>query len=66
MSSETRKTNYDKLDKILADANIPARQGRSKWVPSETHPDGGYMVYSQEEFEQLVKSNDAIERYLRS
>ena len=48
MSNKSRNTNYDILDKILADANIPTRQGGAEWVSDPNHPDGGYMVYSQE------------------
>lgn len=66
MSNKSRNTNYDILDKILADANIPTRQGGAEWVSDPNHPNGGYMVYSQENFDRLKKSADDIEKYLRS
>ncbi len=66
MSNKSRNTNYDILDKILNDANVPARQGGQEWVSDPRHPNGGYMVYSQEDFDRLKESTDAIEKYLRS
>jgi hypothetical protein len=66
VSNKSRNTNYDILDKILADAQIPARQAGQQWVPDPNHPDGGYMVSSKEEFDRLIESTDKIEKYLRS
>lgn len=64
--SKTRNTNYEILDKILHDADIPERQGGNHWVSDPNHPDGGYMVRSSEEFDRLYKTADDIEKYLRS
>jgi len=61
-----KNKNFDILDKILSDANVPARQGGGQWVPDPKHPNGGYMINGQEDFEQLVKSANDIEKYLRS
>jgi hypothetical protein len=66
MSNKNKNKNFDILDKILSDANIPARQGDQQWVVDPNHPDGGYMINSQEDYEQLVKSANDIEKYLRS
>lgn len=61
-----KNKNYDILDKLLNDANIPARQGGNEWVTDKNHPDGGYWVRSNEDYQQLKDSADAIERYLSS
>lgn len=65
MANKNNK-NYDILDKILADANIPARQSEQHWVSDPRHPNGGYMIDSQEDFDRLKESTDQIEKYLRS
>lgn len=65
MTGKTRNTNYEILDKILDDAGIQRRQGGSEWIVDEEHPEG-HLVTSKEQFDQLYKSADKIERYLRS
>lgn len=64
--SKTRNSNYDILDKILADADIAERQGGQQWVNDPSKPNGGYMVRTKEEFDRIHKQADDIERYLRS
>jgi hypothetical protein len=66
MARKGNNSNFDILDKILSDANIAERQGGQQWVVDPNHPNGGYMINSQEDFEQLVKSANDIEKYLRS
>lgn len=61
-----KNKNFDILDKILSDANVPARQEGQQWVPDPKHPNGGYMINGQEDFDRLKESTDAIEKYLRS
>lgn len=57
--------SYDVLDKILSDAQIPARQGNADiWVTDPNHPSGGYAV-TPEQWETLQRSVDDIERQLR-
>jgi len=66
MGNKTRNTNYDILDKILADSDRAERaSGNGRWVADPKHPDGGYVV-TKEQFDQLYKSIDDIEKYLRS
>lgn len=65
MGNKTRNTNHDILDKILADSDRAGRIGSGQWVNDPNHPDGGYVV-TQEQFAQLSKNVDDIEKYLRS
>jgi len=58
--------NYDILDKILSEAGIPERQGGNQWVADPNHPDGGYMVTTPEDWEDLKRSIDQLEKKLRS
>lgn len=64
MGNKTR-INNDILDKILADSDRAGRTGSGEWVDDPNHPDGGYIV-TKEQFEQLSKSVNDIEKYLRS
>lgn len=64
MSNKNR--NYDILDQILRDADIAERQSSGTWVADSRHPEGGYWVTNRETLEQLRRSTDAIEKYLRS
>ena len=66
MARKSSNSNFDILDKILSDANIAERQKGQQWVVDSNHPNGGYMINSQEDFDQLVKSTNDIEKYLRS
>lgn len=61
----TRNTNYDILDKILREADIQERQSNGTWVVDEAHPEGHWVV-SRESLDQIRRSTDAIEKYLRS
>lgn len=63
--SKTRNSNYDHLDRILREADIAERQSNGAWVVDEEHPEGHWVV-SKESLDQIRKSTDAIERYLRS
>lgn len=59
-------TNYDHLDKILREAGMAPGQGSGgTWVIDKDHPEG-YWVVNSETLDQLRKSADDIERYLRS
>jgi len=66
MGSKARNTNYDILDKILADSD-PVQRGGGK-SRSSYNDDGaeGAWITSKEQFDQLYKSVDDIEKYLRS
>ena len=59
-----KNRQYAILDKMLADS----QQGRGRrWVcPTPSKPTEGYWIDSDETFEDLQRSNDAIEAYLRS
>lgn len=65
-ASKGRNPNYDHLEKILRDADISARTGgNGVWVVDEEHPEGHWVV-QKESLDQIKKSVDSIERYLRS
>lgn len=62
-----RKVDYDKLDKILQDADNASRQsGNGVWVTVVGHPDGGFWVTDSARLDTLRQSVDDIEKYLRS
>lgn len=60
MSNKNRNTNYDVLDKILADADRAEKFGRRDRVS----PNG--VELTAEELAALDKGIDEIEKYLRS
>lgn len=63
-----KKSNYEILDKILADSQRDRTGSGKVWVVSEHHPDGGYWCDEGEASKtwQRFKDQDEIERYLRS
>lgn len=65
MSSKPHNTNYDILDKILVDSDREGRQGQRNGKRHLRDADGNWIV-SEEEFAQLNKSIEDIEKYLRS
>lgn len=60
MGSKTSNTNYDILDKILAESDQAVRQGRRDRVT----PNG--VQLTPEEMEAISKEVDDITKYLRS
>ena len=65
MSSKPHNTNYDILDKILADSDRARRQGNRNGKHNGSDVDGNWIL-SEEELAQLGKSVEDIEKYLRS
>ncbi len=66
MGNKASNSNYDILDKILADADRKERNsGNGRWVNDPNHPEGGYVV-SKEQFDQFTQNVNDIEKYLRS
>lgn len=65
MSSKPQNTNYDILDKILADSDRDWRQGARNGKRNFQDANGNWIT-SEEEFAQLNKSIEDIEKYLRS
>ncbi len=66
MGNKTRNTNYDVLDKILADSNQAQRMGGANHSSSYADSADGSWVTSKEQFDQLYKSVSDLEKYLRS
>lgn len=64
MGNKTRTTQYDILDKILADSDPAKRVGRTGH-PADDGAEGAWIT-SKEEFDRLYKSVDDLEKYLRS
>jgi len=63
----SKRNNYDVLDKILSEAGHPARTNDKRWVaPDPDHPEDGYEIDSQESLDDLMKSVEELEKYLRS
>lgn len=60
--SHKKNTNYDILDKILAEADRAGRQAQ----PGRRGNGQGIDVLSKEEFDALYKTVDDLEKYLRS
>ena len=65
MNSKPHNTNYDILDKILADSERERRQGNRNGKRNGSDVDGNWII-SEEELAQLGKSIEDIEKYLRS
>jgi len=66
MGNKVRNTNYDVLDKILSDSDL-AQRGGGKYRPTGNDDSAeGAWITSKEQFDQLYKSVDDIEKYLRS
>lgn len=65
MGSKARNSNYDILDRILADSDRPQRQGGRNSSFNNGDAEGAWIT-SKEQFDQLYKSVDDIEKYLRS
>lgn len=62
VGNKQRNTNYDILDKILAEADRAGRQAQ----PGRKGNGQGLEVLSKEEFDELYKTMDDLEKYLRS
>lgn len=65
MGEKTRNSNYDILDKILTEGGVKGQQSSGTWVVDEEHPEG-HWVATKESLDQIRRSTDDIERYLRS
>lgn len=65
MGSKARNTNYDILDKILADGDN-AQRLRDRFRSNGNGDAEGAWITSKEQFDDLYKSIDDIEKYLRS
>ena len=63
MGNKNQNTNYDILDKILADSD---RQNRGGGKGNRVHDENGKWILTEEEMKQLGQSVDDIEKYLRS
>jgi hypothetical protein len=66
MADKGRNTQYDILDKILADSDLTQRV---RGVDSTSAGDAtvtGARITTKEQFDELYKSVDDLERYLRS
>ena len=65
--NKNKKNNYDVLDKILEDANIPERGGGKRWyAPDPNDPNNGMWITEDYDIADVQRQNDAIEKYLRS
>lgn len=63
--SHKNNTNYDILDKILAEADQAGRQTQNgRWVDRGNGQ--GQWVESKEEFDKLYQAVDDIEKSLRA
>lgn len=63
----TKRKNDDILDKILRNADNASRQsGNGVWVEDCNHPDGGRWVTNNNDWQELSKSVEDIEKYLRA
>lgn len=62
------RNNREILERILSEGNIPDRQSNGKrWVvPDPSKPEEGFWVTSDSTWEEISRSNDAIEKFLRS
>lgn len=65
MGSKARNSNYEILDKILSDSDQSQRLGGRGGSFSSSDAEGTWIT-SKEQFDQLYKSVDDIEKYLRS
>lgn len=65
MSSKSRNTNYDILDKMLSDSDLAQRVNDLRNLGGN-HVAEGAWVTSKEEFDKLYKNVDELEKYLRS
>lgn len=65
MGSKARNTNYDILDKILSDGDA-AQRLRDRFRSNGNGDAEGTWITSKEQFDDLYKSIDDIEKYLRS
>lgn len=65
MGSKARNTNYDILDKILSDGDT-AQRLRERFRSGGNGDAEGAWITSKEQFDDLYKSIDDIEKYLRS
>jgi len=65
MANKTRNTQYDILDKILADSDLAKRVGGMGRSSGEDGAEGAWIT-SKEDFDKLYKSVNDLEKYLRS
>lgn len=63
MGNKNTSTNYDILDKILADSD---KQNRGGGKGNRCQDNNGNWVLTEEELQKLGQSVDDIEKYLRS
>lgn len=61
-----RNTQYDILDKILNESSDGRTNGKRWHCPDPSKPNEGYWIDSQETFEELRRSTDALEKFLRA
>jgi hypothetical protein len=66
MANKARNTQYDILDKILADSDLTQRVRGVSSISGDEDAAEGVWITSKEQFDELYKSVDDLERYLRS
>lgn len=66
MANKTRNTQYDILDKILADSDLAQRVRGLSGAAGDDGTAEGAWITSKEQFDKLYKSVDDLEKYLRS
>ncbi len=66
MGNKTRTTNYDILDKMLADSNSGQRADGANHGGDKGENVQGTWITSKEQFDQHYKSVNDVEKYLRS
>lgn len=58
--------SQQELNRILADSNVPGRDGYNSQAFKDALAEQGTWVTSQEQFDDLYKSVDDFEKFLRS
>lgn len=61
-----KKHNQHELGRFLADSNVSGRGGYGGDSYHESSTDQGTWITSQEQFDELYKSVDNFEKFLRS
>ena len=61
-----KKQNQQDLGRFCMDSNVPGRGGYGNDLPHDTSADQGAWITSNEQFDELYKSVDKFEKFLRS
>jgi len=61
-----KKHNQHELGRFLADSNANGRDGYNSDSEHDTSSDQGTWITSQDQFDDLYKSVDNFEKFLRS